>query len=59
MNNGHDKQLTLPAPVLESLRSLIDYVYDDEQQSFEAADGPEDHIFEDIRRIDAWLNKLG
>ena len=55
----HEKQTAIPAHVLESLRALIDYVYDDERRSFEATNEPEDHIFEDILMIEAWLTKRG
>ena len=51
----HDQQITLSHPVIESLRALVDYVYHDEQQSFEEAGNPKQHIFRDILILETWL----
>ncbi len=51
----HDKTITLPAPALESLRALVDYVYEDEKRSFEDGESHQKHIFEDILILEAWL----
>jgi hypothetical protein len=51
----HDNSVTLPAPALESLRALVDYVYQDEKRSFEEGESHQKHIFEDVLILEAWL----
>lgn len=37
------------------IRRVIDYLYDDEQKDYEASEQPEDHIFNDLKTVDEWL----
>ena len=57
-NQNNDKQPAIPASVLESLQYLLDYVHDDAKESYDEADGPEGHIFEDIQLLETWLTYL-
>ena len=51
----HNNLITMPAPVLESLRALVEYVYQDEKRSFEEGESHQKHIFEDVLILEAWL----
>lgn len=47
----------MDAPTIESLREILDYLYADEKRSWQEAGEPEGgHIFNDIKRVVAWLD---
>lgn len=47
---------------MESLRKVIDYLWDDERDDFYGRVGtefriPENHIFDDLERVARWLDE--
>lgn len=42
---------------LDALDRLIDYVYDDEHKDWEASGKPEEHIFNYVDMLSAWVQQ--
>jgi hypothetical protein len=40
---------------LVSLRTIIDYLWDSEQESYQEVGKPNSHIYRDIVRVNEWL----
>jgi hypothetical protein len=46
--------------LLNDLRTIVDYMYKDEERNWEECDKPtKNHIFLNIRRVDKYLKKKG
>jgi len=38
------------------IQNIIDYLFEDEKRNFEENDKPKNHIFNDIKYVEDWLN---
>lgn len=45
----------VPLDVLESVDSIVSYLWNDEQRDYEEEGKPEGHVFEHLERINTWL----
>lgn len=42
---------------LQSLNSIINYLYTDEYKNWEESNFPKEHIFNDIKAVSEWADK--
>ena len=45
--------------LVDSIRNLIDYLKEDEQKNWEELDKPSNHIYNDIIKVEKWLDGGG
>jgi hypothetical protein len=45
-------------PTRRSLDEILDYLHTDEERHWLEAGRPDTHIFQDIRKVEAWLDSL-
>ena len=43
--------------VRQSLNTIIEYLWRDEQKNWEADGRPKEHIFHDVHRVAVWLDE--
>ena len=46
----------MKADVIESLRSILDYLHDDEKKDWEATGKPDGHYYLDVIKVTEWLD---
>jgi len=46
----------MKSDVIESLRSILDYLHDDEKRDWEEIGKPDDHIYLDVIKVTEWLD---
>lgn len=50
-------QTDIPADVADSIDAILGYLWDDEQDDYEAEGEPEGHVFEHALRVSTWLDE--
>jgi hypothetical protein len=46
----------MDAQIRKSLRAVVSYLYDDEEQDYQEQDHPADHIFVHVKRLREFLD---
>ena len=44
---------------IEALRTILEYLHDDEKKNWQETGKPDDHIYIDILNVTAWLDSGG